>query len=464
VEESTLSNDTQPTGINQRKGSLRPGWILIVSTFIVLAISLSSLSWTSSLAAKGTEGEYVFKDNNLVQQRAGLNKYLILGYSMFLILGAIALGTGRVFSTSFARWWLVIPIMFWLWCGMSVLWSVDPSLSLRRVGHLYLAVVGGLSVAVLLKPREALWAFILSISALLLAGFMAEFSLGTFRPWRSSYRHCGLGHPNEIGLFAAVLVVAARVGMFDVNRALQCSDGSREKPLRWAWWFYILVVFLGIATILLAKSRSTLITLLVVLFLLEFFVSTWTRFSFLLSGLLILLASAGMFLSIVRSSAYDAIFGVATIGRTSHIGSLTGRVPLWQEILKDVDKRPIIGHGYGGYWTTKRVEDFAKIFFWEPPNGHSIYIDSMVEIGNIGLVLLLMFFFVMILVAAYSYSKTQEKVQLLSIGLFVMGFVHGLTESTFLKGSFGPFCLAFATFSQLALDQANNLDDVLGQT
>ena len=422
----------------------RKGLILFVAFFVALAIGLASLNWRTSLEAYVYESDYSFKDNTLVQRRVALNTYLIIGYGIYAILGAIALTQWKSLDVSVLRWWIVFPGVFWLWCGMSVLWSVEPSLSVRRVGHLYMAVAGGFGIAILLRPKESIWAIIWSMTALLMIGLIAEVTLGTFNPWRPGYRHGGLGHPNETGLFAAVLVLAARVAML-----VEVVKGEERSHFSWRVCFCL--VLFGLYIILIAKSRTTLASLMVSLMVIELLVSKPSRAIFVFGAGTAGVAFLGLLLGMVRTSTFNAFFGIATIGRSSHVGTLTGRVPLWEAILTHVDRRPMLGHGYGGYWTTKRVEEFAQIFYWEPPNGHSIYIDCLVELGWVGLVMMILLLLVVLMSTIRNYLRISNRFILLSVSLVTMAIVHGLTESSFFKGAVGPMLLSFAIFSYAAI-------------
>jgi O-antigen ligase len=162
-----------------------------------------------------------------------------------------------------------------------------------------------------------------------------------------------------------------------------------------------------------------------------------------------LISVVGAVLSLVKTSTFDAFFGVAAIGRSSHVASLTGRLPLWEEIFKYVERKPLFGHGYGAYWTTKRVEDFAQMFYWEPPNGHSIYVDTLVELGCIGFVTLVGALVVSTAASIATFLNEKDYSHLFAVGILNWAIIHGLTESSFYKGCFGPLWLALAIFTLL---------------
>ena len=76
----------------------------------------------------------------------------------------------------------------------------------------------------------------------------------------------------------------------------------------------------------------------------------------------------------------------ALVGRDS---SLTGRLPLWQEVFKEIAKRPLLGYGYSGFWVaeSKEVQYLWLKVGWPAPSAHDGYLDIVLQIGLIGLVL-----------------------------------------------------------------------------
>jgi exopolysaccharide production protein ExoQ len=417
--------------------------VVMLAAAVVGGITMAAGTWDASLISLQQEFDYDFKDNTLATQRAGLNKWLIVGYSLFAVVGVIGCMFGEARKMSLLKFWVLFPIAFWLWCGLSFVWSVELGLSVRRVGHLFMTLAGGFGISTLLRRREVIWMAILSMFFLTAVGVLVELKLGTFNPWRSGYRFCGIGHANETGLVAAVLCLAARVAV-----AVEDADERRNHLLSLRNIAAMVFVY-GLGIVIITKSRTTLASLVVALVLVQLTMSNMRNaMAFLASGAS-LASIVGLVVAMASSSTSGALFGVAAIGRSSDVGSLTGRMPLWEEILKWVERKPILGFGYGGYWTTKRVEDFAQMFYWEPPNGHSIYIDAMVEVGLIGFVLLVGALLATNFASLVTYFKNRDSSHLFVIGILNLAVIHGLTESSFLKGCFGPLWFAIAVFTLL---------------
>ena len=128
------------------------------------------------------------------------------------------------------------------------------------------------------------------------------------------------------------------------------------------------------------------------------------------------------------------IFGVFTVfssgttvgSFTTNIGrdaTLTGRTEVWQNLLPVAMKHPILGHGFGGFWTAES-RDFFMI-----SEAHSGYLDVLLEIGFVGLILVTLFLL-------SSCRKAQQMLKdnfywaSLWICFLIMAVIHNISESS----------------------------------
>jgi len=82
----------------------------------------------------------------------------------------------------------------------------------------------------------------------------------------------------------------------------------------------------------------------------------------------------------------DLSFGIVQFTVTDLLGrnmTFTDRVPLWNALLELGLKRPLLGYGYGGFWTAERVS-YTDGFF----QGHNGYLEVFVQGGFVGIALL----------------------------------------------------------------------------
>lgn len=416
-------------------------WLLVffISVWVASGIAMASLRWDWSVEALLQQFDYDFKENKLEEQREGLNKWLILGYSSLALLGMCGVVWNRgktLFKPDIA---LLVPFGLWGWCCVSLFWSVDPSLSVRRVAHLVMAVMGGLGVSLFLRRREVPWTILLALSYLVLIGVIAEFYHGTFVPWRGYYRFSGVGHSNETALFCAVVILASRM-------LLLLDKGSVTETIFSQRNVAIAIIVVAFGFLVLTKSRTTLLSLIAALLFTQIAVSRSVGAWMILTGLVSFGSFVGLLIASLPTTVANTFFGVATVGRSDHVASLTGRLPLWGEILKDLEQYPLTGYGYGAYWTTKRVEDFAQLFHWEPPNGHSIYIDALVETGPLGASLMLLALSATFVIGLNYYRRSQDVAALFTVALICLATIHGVAESSFFKGCVGPLLLSASVF------------------
>jgi exopolysaccharide production protein ExoQ len=69
---------------------------------------------------------------------------------------------------------------------------------------------------------------------------------------------------------------------------------------------------------------------------------------------------------------------------TSSLGrddTLTGRTDVWAALVPVVKQQPLLGSGFGSFWTTERRN------FYNIPHGHNGYLDVLLELGAVGLAL-----------------------------------------------------------------------------
>jgi O-antigen ligase len=106
----------------------------------------------------------------------------------------------------------------------------------------------------------------------------------------------------------------------------------------------------------------------------------------ILISLIVVLALQAVLIAVLDTSISDLIF--SSTGRDS---SLTGRVPLWQELISLGSRRPIFGSGYASFWSSGLVYELWDKVHWTPVSSHNGYIDIFMNLGLIGLLLLLIF-------------------------------------------------------------------------
>jgi O-antigen ligase len=298
-----------------------------------------------------------------------------------------ALGTGvRLVGIALAGVWLLsvlvqgrlrrphalhIPmIAFVLWCGASILWSLDPEASREQVKtylqlFLLAVIVWDLytTPAALNTALQAYvlgsWVCVLTLLQLFVSGdVQRRFSVGLF-------------NENTLGFILVLGIPVAwhlAIGLRDHARDL----GGRLTPiLRLSNLIFIPAALFCIS---LTASRSSMAA--AVLGLIYMALS--------LGGL-----RGGARILIVSSAAAVAIYGVSLIPRESvdrlestsvelSDGDWNGRLQIWQEALDMVEERPLTGVGVSAFHTAAVKTNKAP---------HSLPLSLLAELGLVGFVL-----------------------------------------------------------------------------
>jgi len=121
---------------------------------------------------------------------------------------------------------------------------------------------------------------------------------------------------------------------------------------------------------------------------------------------------------------------VLLLGRGEETGSsLTGRLPLWEDLLGYLARSPLKGYGFGAFWTPKHIYEIAVSQEWVISEAHSTYVDTALQLGIIGAGLLIAIAICTFLYASYLSRATQDPAYLFLVGGAFFCMLRGLTES-----------------------------------
>ena len=328
-----------------------------------------------------------------------------------------------------------------LWCfgavGLilfaSILWSERPTQTLFKLTVLLTMIIAAVGVAAALSLREFFNAITIVCVGFILIGVVAEIAQGYFRP-SADYRFIGTTHPNTEAIYASMLCLTARMFLDKLSRTNLLG---------------VSIFVFGLIVVWYTKSRTTLAGLLFSLLATQTLVMRGSNRVLLIAGFL-LAASVGLVgLSIISQSSSGSLGELATMGRKDDVLSLSGRLPLWEELLSSINKRPILGYGYLAYWDAKRVEYLSATFRWEIPHGHNLYLDTMLDIGIVGLGLVILAIMVALSESARYYSLHGLIEYAILFGLIVYGVINGFAESLFKLPGFPLFVALTGCFIML---------------
>ena len=328
-----------------------------------------------------------------------------------------------------------IPLaLFAAWCGLSVLWSDEPSMTLRRLSVLGCLALAAAGLVRHLSLRDLVRMSLIVATAYLAVGVFAELRNGTLRPASSEFRFCGTLHPNTQGLNLAILCLAS----FCLARG---ADRGR------AWLYGLFAV--GLVFLVLTKSRTSLAGLVAALGLI------WTIRTALSRKLAVGLAALWLVCAAVLVSVLagvhraDELGQLALLGRGEEADSLTGRLPLWEELSNWVAVRPLTGYGYDSFWTADRIDAVSAEMKWGIREAHSAYVDWILSVGLIGAGLLLTWVLMAFWRAGVLFRATERPELGFVFGLTVFCLINAATESAMMMPIHATFVAACGLISVL---------------
>ena len=331
--------------------------------------------------------------------------------------------------------WSATPILFGCLFGLaliSVSWSVLPKHSFFKFSVLTIMLISSIGFGARFSLRELLTIFAGVCLLFAIVGVAAELSFGVFRPWRQLYRFTGSCHPNVLAIYGSMLAIISRQFMQKNDRRVALT---------------VFLLCTGLAIIYLTKSRTTLAATIVGIGACQVIMMRGTNRIMLVATGFAALAVIFVVSNMISSQTAGAVGNAAAMGRAEDVNSLTGRLPLWEELLTWVNKRPLLGYGYMAFWDPERVEYLSETLRWEIPHAHNIPIDVMLDFGIVGLILFITAVIAAVLESGRSYTLTMKLEYAVLFGILINAIVNGMAESLFKFPGFPLFvlCSSFAS-------------------
>jgi exopolysaccharide production protein ExoQ len=138
--------------------------------------------------------------------------------------------------------------------------------------------------------------------------------------------------------------------------------------------------------------------------------------------------------------------------------TFSGRTAIWNIINENIARSPLVGSGYGAYWTQQpespSMAMLQRLYFY-PTEGHNGYLDVINDLGVLG-ALCLLAFLLMYLRQGLSLYKTHRVQGALFLTLLFEQLVANLSESRWfntLSPEFVMFTFATIALGRMLLDR-----------
>jgi O-antigen ligase len=266
---------------------------------------------------------------------------------------------------------IVMCGLFAVWAGASALWSEQPGAVLRRLVVLGITLCWAYVCASRWSGATLVKFVTFSTLTTVIVSFSTEVLNGRLTLLDPDYRLSGTLAPNELGLTAMVLVLAA----------ITVAYTSRERRL-----FFLSCAVAGLTALALTKSRTALVGLSVGgLVFFKLTVQTKAKLQMLW------MLACGLLLAVICIGP-DLVESAATLIPRSQeeVGTLNGRMPMWQDVFEHYAvTRPMTGFGYTTFWTPDHITKISDDAGWGVSAAHSAYLEVLLDLGVPGLVLYL---------------------------------------------------------------------------
>ena len=292
-------------------------WAIASFALAVLILLTHSQGWVMLLAGEPSD-----------PGKSGLIRNLYLpAYGAAIVL--LAAQPGDSFRALMRQPFLVLVMIV---AGASVLWSISPDHTVRRIIALYATTLGGVVLAVRFRWARLAEVLAATFAVLAVASVLVALALPETGKMQALFPGAWRGLWPEKNNLGGAMVMAA--GVF---AAAAVMNPARRR----LWWPF---AGLAVALILLSTSKTALVSLLLgaMAFAFVFVVrrgpasgvaATWAAIlaAVLLGGFLLL--AADVFLELLGKDA-----------------TLTGRTKIWDAIMRQVEQRPWTGFGYAAVW------------------------------------------------------------------------------------------------------------------
>ena len=324
----------------------------------------------------------------------------------------------------------------------SAAWSADSTATIAR----FVGVLAGISISFAFCVAD--WqrrSFQQLLAPILTALLLGSLVFGLVSPQQAIDANLAGWHglaaqKNPFGMLASFGVII-------------CAHGwmSGETPARRA----MVPTLIACACLVLSRSVTSLLaTALTLLFfvLLMRTPLTLRRYSryFVVTFAIIVLTYA---LAVLKVLPWlDTVLLGPIVALTGKDLTFSNRSAIWAIVQQHIQYHPLLGTGFGAYWTSPdptspSYEVFLRLYFW-PSESHNGYLEMINDLGYVGLAVLIGYLITYVH-QALKLHRLDRNQGALFLGLFFQQAVINLSESTWLaaNGGLAGLIMNLATFA-----------------
>lgn len=400
-------------------------WVLITSTKII-SILFPSNSQIDQFGIK----QYL--EGNIY------NRFFL---TLLLILAFFIIYKENRFAAVFSN--VNLPLLsLYIFSFTSILWSTHPTVSLKRwiiiAGHYLMAFI----VLIHHEREKALehllrkYFFLVILFSFITLKFFKkigfEITAHNIKVWAGI-----MTHKNELGAVTSLAIIFL---IWRILKQKKIPDFFDSLTLLLALY---LLTRSGSATAL-----AMIITGLAVLSILS--IQKFTHIKWLIISSFVLF----MLLILLLPNLLNKIL-IPFANLLGREATLTGRIPMWANLIKIGSQKPWLGSGFENFWLENYLKLWAKYTF-RPNQAHNGYIEVFLNLGIFGFMLLIFFLFNNFINLIKELNENNFFPRLLFAFLIVI-LLNNLTEAFFIKPNLEWFLLIFLGINSHERDEFKEL-------
>jgi exopolysaccharide production protein ExoQ len=325
---------------------------------------------------------------------------------------------------------LPVPIIMILaWFSITTTWSLSPSASLQKLALTSLVTwlcfiasdrVSSTRIIVIIRFILAILLFANYLTVIMYPSVgVHDYAAASSHQWRGI-----MSHKNIAGMTSAITI------LFFVFHGQKGTIIPR----------YFVVLF---STIFLyfSDSRTSLIGVsasLIAGAIFYYFPAKITSMSTKSSGKVRIIGYASYFI-LASGLVFFTLSINVLIQLTSNPDFLSGRSQIWQPLLTTYAEHPILGTGYGAFWsnlaeTSSRLTREKGNFLTGATQGHNGYLDIAVQTGLVGLLITIVAITAWPVRYLIRYVELHKDVCSLASAVIVLYLIDNFTETSLFEG------------------------------
>jgi exopolysaccharide production protein ExoQ len=412
----------------------------VIWVLIIIMVVPDSLNYGPTAAGMPTQG-------------TALSRLIWIG---LLVFGVVVALSRSAMALKLLRQVNPYLLVFVALAAASVLWSIDPGVTLRRVLRVVTMVMVSIAFVLMSWQTTRFQNVIRPILTLLLVGSIIFVMMAPeLAIDQSDYAalvgawHGLATQKNGLGSLASIALILWLHAWL-----------SKERP----WWMASFGVAVSLICLVNSRSSTSLMNAAFSCPLLYMLMRPPVALRRYLPHLIVLFVVA---LLVYSLAVLNLIPGSSTL--LSPIAMITGkdqtfsgRTAIWAIVNEHIAQRPILGSGYGAYWVlspeSPSMEMQRRLSFY-PTEGHNGYLDVINDLGYVG-ALCLLGYLIAYLRQGLRLLATLRSQGVLYLILLFDQLIANLTESRWLNVltcEFTIMTIAIFAIAKTLLDQKKKI-------